>query len=127
MDCLFCKIINGEIPSYTIFEDDVVKVFLDINPVSNGHTLIIPKKHFKDLDDIDNETLIHIMDVARYVKKLLFNKLNCDGVQLVQNNGDCQEVKHYHLHVQPFYNEKQELFDVVDIYNKLKDENLKED
>ena len=117
MDCLFCKIINGEIPSYTIFEDDCVKV----------HSLVIPKKHFKDIDDIDNETLMHIMDVARYVKKLVINKLNCDGVQLVQNNGDCQEVKHFHLHVIPFYNEKQELFDVVDIFNKLKDENLKED
>ena len=127
MDCIFCKIIKGDIPSYTIFEDDIVKVFLDINPNSNGHSLIIPKKHFKNLDDIDNGTLMHIMDVARYVKKLVSNKLSCDGVQFVQNNGDCQEVKHYHLHVIPFYNEKQDLLDVVDVYNKLKDENLKED
>ena len=127
MDCLFCKINNGDIPSYTIFEDELVKVFLDINPNTNGHTLIIPKKHFKDIDDIDNDTLLHIIDVARYIKKLLYNKLNCDGVQLIQNNGDCQEVKHYHLHLQPWYNEKQELLDVVDIYNKLKDEDLKED
>lgn len=127
MDCIFCKIIKGDIPSYTIFEDDIVKVFLDINPISNGHALIIPKKHILDIDDMDNETLMHIMDVARYVKKLLINKLNCNGVTFTQNNGDCQEVKHYHLHVQPFYNDDQELFDVVDIYNKLKDENLKED
>ena len=127
MDCIFCKIIKGDIPSYTIFEDDVLKVFLDINPASNGHSLIIPKKHFKDIDDIDNETLVHIFDVARYIKKLIINKLNCDGVQLEQNNGDCQEVKHFHLHIIPFYNESQELFDVVDVYNKLKDENLKED
>ena len=87
MDCLFCKIIDGDIPSYTIFEDELVRVFLDINPNTNGHSLIIPKKHFTDIDDIDNDTLIHIMDVARYVKKLLINKLNCDGVQLEQNNG----------------------------------------
>ena len=127
MDCIFCKIVKGQIPSYTIFEDDIVKVFLDINPISNGHALIIPKKHILDIDDMDNETLMHIMDVARYVKKLLINKLNCNGVTFTQNNGDCQEVKHYHLHVQPFYNDDQELFDVVDIYNKLKDENLKED
>lgn len=127
MDCIFCKIIKGDIPSYTIFEDDIVKVFLDINPISNGHALIIPKKHILDIDDMDNETLMHIMDVARYVKKLLINKLNCNGVTFTQNNGDCQEVKHYHLHVQPFYNDDQELFDVVDVYNKLKDENLKED
>ena len=127
MDCLFCKINDGSIPSYTIFEDELVKVFLDINPVTNGHSLIIPKKHFKDLDDINDETLLHIMDVARYIKKLLCNKLNCDGVTLIQNNGDCQEVKHFHLHLQPYYNTEQELFDVVDVYNKLKDENLKED
>ena len=127
MDCLFCKIIDGSIPSYTIFEDELVKVFLDINPNTNGHSLIIPKKHFKDLDDIDNDTLLHIMDVARYIKKLLINKLNCDGVQLIQNNGDCQEVKHYHLHLQPFYKEVHEKIDVVDIYNLLKDEDLKED
>lgn len=126
MECLFCRIINGEIPAYTIYEDDTVLAFLDINPQSNGHTLIIPKKHFLDVDDIDNETLTHIADVARYIKKLLTSKLNCDGITLTQNNGDCQEIKHYHLHVQPYYKKKQELFDVVDIYNKLKDENLKE-
>lgn len=125
MECLFCKIIKGEIPSYKIYEDDIVLAFLDINPQSNGHTLIIPKKHFLDVDDIDNETLTHIIDVARYIKKLLTSKLKCDGITLTQNNGDCQEVKHYHLHVQPYYKEKKELLDVVDIYNKLKDEDLK--
>ena len=127
MDCLFCKIIDGSIPSYTIFEDECVKVFLDVNPISNGHTLIIPKKHYLDIDDIPNDTLMHIMDVARYIKKLLYKKLDCNGIQLIQNNGDCQEIKHYHLHLQPYYNEKQELFDVVDIFNKLKDNDLKED
>ena len=69
MDCIFCKIINGDIPSYTIYEDDFVKCFLDINPDSNGHTLIIPKKHYVCLDDIDNDTLIHIMKIARNLKK----------------------------------------------------------
>lgn len=126
MECLFCKIVNEEIPSYKIYEDDIVFAFLDINPQSNGHTLIIPKKHFLNIDDIDNETLSHISDVSRYIKKLLQSKLNCDGVTFIQNNGECQEVKHYHLHVQPYYKEKQELLDVVDVYNKLKDENLKE-
>ena len=52
MNCVFCKIVNGEIPSYTLYEDDKIKVFLDINPRSNGHTLIVPKEHFVDLDDI---------------------------------------------------------------------------
>jgi len=122
MDCIFCKIIEGKIPSYTIFEDEIVKVFLDIHPLTNGHCLIIPKKHYLDLDEIDNDTLIHIMDVARYIKKLLEAKLNIDGITLIQNNGEVQDVKHYHLHLKPHYKEKQQLLDVVDIYNKLKED-----
>ena len=53
MDCIFCKIIAGEIPSYTFYENDFVKVFLDINPVSEGHMMIVPKKHFENMIDID--------------------------------------------------------------------------
>ena len=123
---IFCKIINGEIPSYKLYEDDYVLAFLDISPQTNGHTLIIPKKHYLDFDDITDETLEHIKETARYIKKLLINKLNCDGITFLQNNGCCQEVKHYHLHVIPQYEEKQELQEVIDVYNKLKDENLTE-
>lgn len=118
MDCVFCKIINGNIPSYKVYEDDIVLAFLDINPDSNGHTLIIPKKHFKDLVEIDNETLLHIMDVARKIKKLLEEKLNIDGLTLIQNNGDVQEVKHYHLHLKPYYNDKNDM-KVEEVYKIL--------
>lgn len=121
MNCLFCKIIVGEIPSYTIYEDDIVKCFLDINPDSNGHTLIIPKKHYLDLSEIDNDTLIHIMDVARKLRKILEEKLNIDGLTLIQNNGDVQEVKHFHLHLKPYYNKKQDIINVEEIYQKLQD------
>lgn len=121
MDCLFCKIIAGDIPSYTIYEDDVVKCFLDINPDSNGHTLIIPKKHYLDLNKIDNDTLIHIMDVARKLRKALEEKLNIDGLTLIQNNGDIQEVKHFHLHLKPYYTEPQDIINVEEIYKKLQD------
>lgn len=103
MDCIFCKIVNGEIPSKKIYEDDIVIAFLDINPDSLGHTLIIPKKHYLDLDDIDDETLMHIMHVAKKLKKKIEEKLACDGLTLIQNNGDIQEVKHFHLHLKPFY------------------------
>ncbi len=120
MDCIFCKIIDGSIPSYTIYEDNLVKCFLDINPDVNGHTLIIPKKHFKDINDIDNDTLLHILDVTKKIKSLLEEKLNIDGLTLIQNNGDVQEVKHYHLHLKPYYNEKQQLKDVKEIYEILK-------
>jgi len=120
MDCIFCKIINGEIPSYTIYEDDIVKCFLDINPDSNGHTLIIPKKHIKDLDDMDSNTSNHIFEVAKKIKKLLEDRLNIDGVTLIQNNGLIQEVKHFHLHLKPYYETKEDLKDVKDIYEILK-------
>lgn len=119
MNCIFCKIIEGEIPSYTIYEDEIVKVFLDVNPNSNGHTLIIPKKHYQDLFDIDDNTLIHIMKIAKKIKALLEKKLHIDGITLIQNNGDVQEVKHYHLHLKPYYNEKQELINVEDVYNQI--------
>lgn len=108
MDCIFCKIINGEIPSSKIYEDDIVIAFLDINPDSFGHTLIIPKKHYRDLDDIDDKTLMHIMNIAKMLKKRIKEKLNCDGLTLIQNNGDVQEVKHFHLHLKPFYKNKKD-------------------
>lgn len=120
MDCIFCKIVNGEIPSYTIYEDDLVKCFLDINPDSNGHTLIIPKKHFVCLDDIDSSILNHIMEVAKTLKKNLENKLNIDGLTLIQNNGDVQEIKHYHLHLKPYYKNALKEMSIEEVYNILK-------
>jgi len=119
MNCIFCKIINNEIPSYKIYEDEIVLAFLDVNPSSNGHTLIIPKEHYLDLDDIEEDTLNHIMKVAKEIKKLLQEKLNCDGITLVQNNGSVQEVKHYHLHLQPHY-DKTEKLDLEEVYDILK-------
>ena len=103
MDCLFCKIINGDIPCFKIYENDDVLAFLDINPDTDGHTLIIPKKHFTDLDDIDLKTLESINKASKEIKKMLEEKLGCIGISLLQNNGSCQEVKHYHLHLKPYY------------------------
>ncbi|NLM63477.1 MAG: HIT domain-containing protein [Mollicutes bacterium] len=119
MDCVFCKIVEGTIPSYTVYEDEIAKIFLDINPDTNGHLLIIPKKHFQDLSTIDNSTLTHIMDLAKKCYQILEEKLNCDGLTLVQNNGIIQDVKHYHLHLKPFYKEEQQKLSVEEVYNKL--------
>lgn len=115
-NCIFCKIAKGEIPSKIIYEDEIVKAYLDINPTSTGHTLIIPKKHFTDLDDIDIETISHIMVVAKKIKKLLEDRLGARGIKLVQNNGCLQEVKHYHLHIIPDCKvEKKSLDEVYEI------------
>ena len=121
MNCLFCKIINGEIPSYKIYEDDLVYAFLDINPDSNGHTLIIPKKHYLDIDDITQDTINHIIKIAKKLKKQLEEKLKPDGITLIQNNGDIQEVKHFHLHLKPYY-KNNKIENVEKIFKILKKE-----
>lgn len=119
-DCLFCKIVDGNIPSYKIYEDEIVYAFLDINPDSNGHTLIIPKKHYLDMDDIPLDTLNHIFKVAKSLKNILERKLNADGLTFIQNNGDVQEVKHFHLHLKPYY-KNNNIKEVNEIYEIIKD------
>lgn len=108
-DCIFCKIINGDIPCMKVYEDDVCLCYLDINPDCDGHTLIIPKKHYKDIYDIPNDTLSHIYDISKKIMDMLKEKLGCDGFTLLQNNGSIQEVKHYHLHIKPYYNDKKSI------------------
>ena len=118
-DCIFCKIINNELPSYSLYEDDKVKVFLSIDPIHNGHTLIIPKKHIKDFEDISLEELNHIYKVAKDMYKLINDKLNCIGIKFVQNNGSYQDVKHFHLHLIPAYeNEEMPIEKVYEILKK---------
>lgn len=119
MDCLFCKIIEGSIPSRTLYEDDIVKVIMDVNPNANGHTLVIPKKHITDFEELDDATLVHIHNVAKDIKKLLYKALNPDGIVLVNNYGITQVIKHYHLHIIPAYKEKQPLKDVEEVFTKI--------
>lgn len=103
MDCLFCKIIEGSIPSKTIYEDELVKVFLDINPNTNGHCLIITKKHIVTVKEVDSILTTHILEVEKKIYDLLKEKLNIKGLTIVQNNELGQEVKHYHVHLIPRY------------------------
>ena len=118
MDCIFCKIVKGEIPSYKLYEDDNVMAFLDVNPYNPGHTLIIPKSHTLDINSISDDELGKIMKVARIIANKLTDKLGCDGFTLIQNNGFVQEVKHFHLHVIPKYKNKFEM-DIEDVYKKI--------
>ena len=118
MDCIFCKIISGEIPCYKIYEDDQILSFLDVNPVEPGHTLIIPKEHTLDLMSINDEVLLKILNKAREISSILMDKLDAAGFTLIQNNGIAQEVKHYHLHIIPKYKNKIDM-SIEDIYSKL--------
>ena len=128
-DCIFCKIIKGEIPSYTIYEDDNFKAFLDINPITNGHTLLVPKKHYDNLFDLDEQLIPRIGNVVKELNVKYKDKLGCEGLTLIQNNGIGQDVKHYHLHLVPRYekdeieykSDKDLLKPVEDLFNELKD------
>lgn len=103
MDCLFCKIINNEIPSEIIYEDDLVKVFLDIRPNTNGDSLVVPKKHYKDFREVDDDTLLHMNNVIKKLYPIYQEKLHCIGLTLCHNTDYGQEIKHFHIHFIPRY------------------------
>lgn len=104
-NCIFCKIADGEIPSKTLYEDDMFRVILDINPASKGHALILTKKHFKNIYEMDNVTASEVFVLAKRMAKAMTEALGCDGFNIVQNNGEVagQTVFHFHLHLIPRY------------------------
>ena len=90
--CIFCKIASGEIPSNTIFEDDNFRVILDLGPATKGHALVLPKAHYADLFEIPEETLAGAVNTGKKVAAMMKKTLKCDGLNLVQNNGDRKSV-----------------------------------
>ncbi len=122
-DCIFCKIINGEIPSKKIYEDDNVIAIMDISPKVNGHTLVMPKKHVSDLTSMSDEDIINVNTAAKKLVGRLMNKLNARGITCGVNYGDSQEVKHYHMHLLPNYLlGKEEIKDTDEIYEIIKED-----
>ena len=104
-DCIFCAIAAGEIPSFKVYEDDLVLAYLDINPFSKGHTLVIPKAHSTGLLDTDDATLAAVIARVKKVAAHITAKLGCDGFNILQNNGEAagQSVFHLHFHIVPRY------------------------
>lgn len=104
-DCIFCRIANGEIPSKTLYEDEAFRVILDMGPATRGHALILPKEHAADLYELPEETAAKTMVLAKKIALTMREKLRCDGLNLVQNNGETagQTVSHFHLHLIPRY------------------------
>lgn len=102
-NCIFCAIAAGEIPSFKIYEDDLVLAYLDINPFSTGHTLVIPKVHSEGLLDTSDETLAAVISRVKKVAAHLRTALPCEGFNILQNNGQAagQTVKHLHFHIVP--------------------------
>ena len=107
MDCIFCKIINQEIPSYKIYEDEYVYAFLDIAKDIDGHTLVVPKKHFVNVLDCDSKTLGHVMNAINIISKHYVNDLGFDGVNILNASGEAaeQSVFHLHFHIIPRKND----------------------
>ncbi len=102
-DSIFTKIIKREIPAEIVYEDDTVIAFLDIKPINHGHTLIVPKVPFTNIFDGDVEVLAHMMRVAHTLANALKQVTNCNGINILMNNGEAagQEVSHSHMHVIP--------------------------
>jgi histidine triad (HIT) family protein len=102
-DCIFCKIVRGEIPSFKVYEDDRVFAFMDINPISDGHTLIIPKIHAENIWEMTAEDLSAVMAAAKKIAEVIQETLQPEGLACLQLNGRAvnQVVMHYHFHLIP--------------------------
>lgn len=102
-ECTFCKIVREEIPSKVVYENDTNLAFLSINPISEGHTIIIPKKHYKTMGEIPDDEIKNLFLAVKEVAKIIHNKLSPDGYNILQNNFEAagQEIPHSHVHIIP--------------------------
>lgn len=104
-DCIFCKLANGDIPTNVIYEDDTFTVIMDASPATKGHSLILPKDHYANIYELDDEVAGKAFKLAKKLVKEMTEKLKCDGFNIVQNNGEVagQTVFHFHMHLIPRY------------------------
>ena len=107
-NCIFCRILAGELPCARVYEDAHALAFLDIAPFEEGHTLVIPKYHAERLVDLPTDRLAAMMPAVQQVGRILLDRLPCDGFNLLQSNGRCatQVVPHVHVHVIPRWNHR---------------------
>lgn len=101
--CIFCKIVKGEIPSFTVYEDDAFKVILDRFPAAQGHVLIIPKTHCSDLFELSEELAAKLYPLTKKIAQRVKEVTGAEGINIIQNNGEAagQTVHHFHLHIIP--------------------------
>lgn len=123
MDCIFCKILNNEIPSYKVYEDDHVLAFLDITQGTKGHTLIIPKEHVKNIYEIDEEIVQNVFQVVPKIANALKAAFNPIGLNIVSNNErPLQSVYHFHVHLIPRYEDDGVQISTINNYGKFSNE-----
>lgn len=104
-DCIFCKLANGDIPTNVVYEDDTFTVIMDAAPATKGHCLILPKDHYANIYELDDEVAAKALVLAKKMALELTEKLSCDGFNIIQNNGEVagQTVFHFHMHLIPRY------------------------
>ena len=104
-DCIFCKIVKGEIPAYKVYEDEKVYAFLDLYPLSKGHTLVLPKEHFKTVLDTPKDLYGYMNEVVKKIAMKIQKEYEPEGILINQNNGRKarQVIDHVHIHVKPIY------------------------
>lgn len=104
-DCIFCKLANGEIPTNTLYEDEAFRVIFDLNPVTKGHALIVPKEHYANLYELSDESAARALVLAKKMATVMTEVFQAEGFNLLQNNGECagQTVFHFHIHLLPRY------------------------
>ena len=119
-DCLFCKIVNKEVDAKILYEDNDVMVILDAYPDTDGHTLVIPKKHYEDIYSIDDDVLLKIIGIGKDTTKMLMTKLDKTALTFLVNYGDAQVIKHFHLHLLPNYMNKEHNYSYEEMYKILK-------
>lgn len=114
-NCIFCKIVAGEIPSHTLYEDEQFKVILDVGPATKGHALIIPKNHYANLYELPEEMAADAIKLAKKMMSRMTDKLHCDGFNIIQNNGEAagQTVFHFHVHLIPRYKNDGEILKYI--------------
>ena len=103
MECFGCKLANKQEPVNVVWEDDYVSCFLDHDPYNEGHILILPKKHVRYFDELDENTANSIMKAAKLLSKIIKELFNPDGITICQNGGSFDELTHFHMHVVPRY------------------------
>lgn len=125
-ECLGCALANQDLFVHVVYEDEFVCCFLDHDPFNEGHALILPKKHFRYVDEFDPQTAIAIMEASQLLSKAIKKLFNPDGITICQNGGKIDELSHYHMHVVPRYKNQsfasfytEEPWNNEDLKNKL--------
>ena len=104
-ECIFCKIVEKSLDAQIIYEDDKIMAFLDINPATEGHSLVIPKKHYENLFDVDTQLASYLFEKTIIIARSVKEAMQCDGINLVQSSGKAamQTIFHFHIHIIPRY------------------------